>query len=175
MDEQDDTEFFDLDEFFVKLFSEQPTDPNTKKLLSYTDTDNNQDQATFTFEILLQLYIEAILNIDLLKEVMNKHNDFNSKMECLEYPQKWFNSIGYLVRLVEFDVDDMFVKPTDHYCKVILKDNPEDAPFFVIRQILKPYHCLLNGAYVPKPLHNIKAIMYDERNKKMYQIKFGQI
>jgi hypothetical protein len=176
----------------AKLFSNIPAPENSNKLLPHVDDSSdfnldNFDHNAFNFEILITIFMEGILHLSKLLDVLDGiHVDINSnnydddvdifKLEIshLEILQPWFNSIGYKLNAYEYDFDDF---SENYYCKILLKDNPEDTGYFIYRNINIPYHFVLNSNYLHKKnINQISAVFIkpatSNTKKKVFSISF---
>jgi hypothetical protein len=174
------------------IFSDTPKDPNHIVILPYSN-EMETDVITFNFELLLTIYMEAIVDAERLGAILQTHegilsNGSNKKInieainkQVLCLPQPWFNSFCYFVRIYEEPVDEYFVKPTDYYCRIVLKDNLNDHKLFNFSETNKPYHFLLNPRFVAKDnkMESIEAIFYkpktDSCPETLYTISFSPI
>lgn len=174
------------------LFSQLPKDPLSICLLPYTDNPPS-DELAFNFEILLTIYMEGIIDVYRLVEMLGSNtvierdtneNIYNRKInisdincDVLEILKPWFLSFGYILNITEYDdykgvLDDFNLK--NYYCKVILRDKPEDYGVFYHKKINRPYHFLMNGSYDNeniKDIKQLKALCFLPKNKKIENSK----
>lgn len=161
------------------IFNEPPGEPKSIVILPYTD-ETISDIASFNFEILISMYMEAVCDTQRLVTILQTKqgipaegdtpliNVTNIKKEHLEIPIPWFKSFGYNIRVMEFKMDDVFVDPKDQYCTVLLKTNPSDVGFFFYNKIIKPFHFLKNANYTEtNKMENIKAVFKKPRDKNI--------
>jgi hypothetical protein len=190
LDTIENLENLTIEEIFSTVFFTPPTSYCTKQILPFSN-DNESDTASFNFEILISLFMESMMNLETLLTVLcnNEPSEqdpdkvldvYGIKEEYLEVPQPWFNSFGFYLKIHCDEVNtETFTKPTDHYCKVLLRDNPSDTGYFYLRKINKPFTFVLNADYVKTPnIDNIKAIFYkpkkDQNDKElMFTISFS--
>jgi hypothetical protein len=182
-----------VEEIFDVVFSETPTDINSRQILPYS-SQYVEDAAAFNFEILITLFMESMIDLKKLLNILcgntgqeeeeeeEKINVYEIKQEYLEIPQPWFNSFGFYLNVQGVEViTNEFIKPTDHYCKILLRDAPSDNGWFHLKKISKPYTFLLNAQYEnQEKMENIKAIFFkpkkDQNDKEyMFTISFTPI
>lgn len=177
----------------AKLFSNPPGPDNSNKLLPHLDSNditNDFDHVSFTFEILITIFMEGVLHLSKLLDVLDGiHVDLNEsnydndvdifKLEIghLELLQPWFRSIGYEINAYEYEIEDF---GENYYCKIILKDNPEDTGYFIYRNINIPYHFVLNPKFMKsKRMNQVSAIFIKpatrDSSKKVFSISFYPI
>jgi hypothetical protein len=180
------------DDLVRELFSHPPKPPRSLGILPYS-ADAEDDIASFNFELLITVYMEAIMDIQRLitilatKKTIEPSNEekkidvFAITPELLEIPKVWFNSFGFSYVVTE---QECVLKVTDYvpdyYCKIILRDNPHDTEYFNFKRINKPYTFLLHTDYIPtNKLEEIKAVFSkpkipkDKNSKEMlYTIYF---
>lgn len=171
--------------------------------VSDIDINKKNDIYLFIFEMLIEFYIEGIMHYkDLIKilsakishnfndvsfeEIESKFidgiyddyiiNDINA--DILQINRDWLNSIGYHLSIKEYSEEftDYNNEINDYYCKIILKNNPEDAGYFYIRKIDMPYHIIINGNYDNNKINKISDIKCKlSVNNKIYLISFDEI
>ena len=156
------------------------------------DSNNKNDVLLFIFEMLLEFYLEGIMHY---KDIFNliqakithnyeninqeeiesrfingEYDEFNIddiNLDILEINKEYLASIGYFLRIYEYnEKDDEDFTPDNYYCKIILKNNPADYGYFYLRNINLPYHIVLNGNF-------IKAIL--KVNDKTFVISFEEL
>lgn len=167
------------------------------------DFNKKNDIYLFVFEMLLEFYLEGIMHYKDLANILNAKithnyeninfdeieskfidsiyddyivNDINS--EILKINQEWLNSIGYFLHVNEYNDEyfDQNDQQNEYYCKIILKNNPDDYGYFYIRKIEIPYHIIINGNYDNNKIQKISDIKCKlSVNKKVYLISFEEI
>jgi hypothetical protein len=182
------------DKLFEIVFSELPLDPLSIGILPYIEDDNvslnDHDAMTFVFELLINIYMQAMMDIHRLSYMLanNQVVDYNSvnrekldvylvNSEILEIPKKWFMSFGYNIKIREFDSEE---DVPNYYCKILLKDNPEDLGYFYAKQLNCDFQFVLNSQYkTANRLEEINALFIKpkqkgniEDTKKYYLISF---
>ena len=123
--------------------------------------------------------------------IKNKiYDDINYKnidMAFLSIPEKWIKSIGFILRIDEELYNDYLENMRDeefkkiyhmnnNYCKVILKLNPADKPYFEYKNISSDYYCFVNSNFNKdqiKNINNMFALLVI--NNKIYKISFLDI
>lgn len=167
----------DPDKLFLEIFTNYPKDPCTQKIISQ---DVGLEE---TFEILLDLYGEALVNTNILLYFLNKLDDpyqdfkidyYNIKESDLYIPEVWFKSFGYSMLITEVDED--LISELNPYCSIMFKDNPLDVGFFYMKKLTGAYHFVKKQNYKNKDkLVKIKAILTiptKNYNTKTYSISF---
>ena len=147
------------DELTNIIFSSYPKDPNSIEFIAYHD-NMDTDKVSFIFEILINIYMKAILNSKNLFSILSKHfgndeeSDTTDKINVysiekinLDLPEPWFKSFGYFVLVNEYDPDDFNDNYKHNYCKILLRDNPLDKSIYIFRNIKEPFHFILNSKY----------------------------
>jgi hypothetical protein len=183
--ENQNIEEFTPEKMAEVLFSQHPKDPLSICLLPFTDKLPS-DEIAFNFEILMTIYMEGVIdvyrlvemlsnntiidrNTDIYKQKINIH-DIN--IDVLELLKPWFLSFGYILNVTEYEnykgmIDDFNLK--NYYCKIVLRDNPDDYGFFYHhKKINKPYHFLMNGGYDNEfvtDIKQLKALCFLPKNK----------
>ena len=128
-----------------------------------------------------------ILN-ELIKN--NVYDDIDYKKinnNFLMLPEEWFKSIGFYINIYEDEYDYYLDLQKDkeiyknsiffnHYCKILLRANPQDESLFVFKNIEKPYHFFINGEFINNKINKIDDIhSILIMNKKIYRISFSEI
>jgi hypothetical protein len=129
---------------------------------------------------------ELIMN-DLYDDI--NFNDINS--QALLMSEDWIKSIGFMVNIVEEDYDWYLQCIADnndyymgnYYCKILLKCNPKDEPYFLYKNIDKPFHFIGNGNFQKEKVKNINDIYAiiiknnknNNKENKIYKISFKDI
>jgi hypothetical protein len=167
----------DPDKLFLEIFTNYPKDPCTYQIVS-------QDiKLEERFEILLDLYGEALMNKNILLYFLNKIDDpyqdlkidyHNITETDLLIPELWFKSFGYCILITELHED--MIHEINPYCSIMFKDNPLDSGFFYMKKISNNYHFVKKQNYKNKDnLKKIKAILTlptKKFNTKTYSISF---
>lgn len=174
-----------------RLFSEMPSAPNTKCILPqsdlYVNLNEDNDETSFNFELLLTIYMEGFMNImemmkptdsDSSKKDYEMENDIykNVTIDDLKFPDPWFRSFGYTIVVQEYQYIpkqlDM-IKPLS-YCRILLSFDPNDRIHFIMNNISTKYHFILNNTYVKTNiLSKIFTLLIKE--DKFYKISFNKI
>ena len=141
------------------LFSNDPLPPNTIQLSS-DDNDGEEEDACYVFQLLSNILMESIGY--LTNDFTNLNlNDFNSSF--INNLNPYFKSMGFTINVKEYDKNDETYK--DYYSRVILK-NSDYETFFIMKNINKPFHFLLNGNgshfndNKSRPLHELALTFY---------------
>lgn len=167
------------EELMKTIFSDLPKSPNSLCILPYSEEIEN-DVASFNFEILITIFMEAIMDIERLATMLatkqkipisfdEKHIDvYKITADILEVPKQWFNSFGYSYIVTEEECKTKIIDYIDdYYCKIILRDNPHDTEYFNMKRIDKPYFFLLGSKYTKtNKLENIKAVFLKPKKPK---------
>lgn len=182
------------EELARQLFNEEPGEPCSKGILPFSES-YDPDGASFSFEILITIYLEGFMNImaiqksmseqELGSEYKNKKDydkDFdiykNISLDDLKFPEPWFNSFGYRVLVEEYDRKNrgkynQTVKPLS-YCRIMLLFDPKDRLHFLLKKIENKYHFILNANYKPtNDLTKIYAVL--SKGDKFYKISFKNL
>lgn len=167
----------DPDKLFLEIFTNYPKDYCTQKIIS-RDIELEE-----TFEILLDLYGEALANVNILLYFLDKlddpHGDFkidycDVKDSDLLIPEVWFKSFGYSITITE--INEEIIDQINPYCSIMFKDNPLDTGFFYMRNMDNKYHFVKKKNYQTKnDIKNIKALLTiptKNYNTKTYSIGF---
>ena len=144
-------------EFAEILFSSLPKEPCSIQILSENVED--PDYESYSFEILLNIFMEACINYDKLFKILRKQlNNPSICTENLIIAQPWFKSFGYSFSVNEYEEYD-YLHDNTQYCRILF-DNNDGKYCFV-----------LNTNYVPSKLNDIKAIF--NHSNKIYVVKFA--
>lgn len=165
-----------------QLFSTQPGTPCSKQILAYSKNQDN-DSVSFLFEILLTIYLEGFMYmLDIARKNAPPNTSDtviynNMTPEELRLPDPWFQTIGFSIKIEEFNNNSThyknLVKPKS-YCRILLAFDSVDKPYFFLKNIDKPYTFLLCNTYTAtNKLDKIYAIL--NRNDKSYKIYFEAI
>lgn len=122
-------------EIALVLFSEEPEKPYTYQIIS----DDEGDDAPYIFEILVTVLMEAF---EVLLGSLKNTNFSDFTVDHVLNLNPWFNSIGFEVKIKEYSQDKC---PTNHYCKVVVRNNESEHIFSQknIDETLN-YHFLIN-------------------------------
>jgi len=174
------------EELAKQLFQQTPGKKCSICILPGTNGDNDNDVASFNFEILLTIYLEGFMNI----LQVSKHNYMGSKTnddeiendiyknmteDDFKFPEPWFNSFGYSIRITEYGKESWtefnnVIKPFS-YCRILLSFTPGDKIHFKLKGLTSKYHFILNGSYkITSKLENIYAVL--SKDDKFYKISF---
>lgn len=183
-------------ELAYKLFSEPPKDSKSCEINIelIDDTATSSDSFKILFEILITIYCEGMMHFSKLLDVLNhqdvelNNNNYDDidpndiDLEKLSFLKSWFSSIGYHVFIDEDTEDEYNDYKANHYCKIILLNNPEDTGFFIYRNLDLPYHMMLNSTnqlddnYKLEDLYAIiKKPKSNGETAKIYSIRFYKI
>jgi len=170
--------------------------------------DLSDGERVFIFEMLLNFYTEGLNHYMKLKVILEQRKNkepIDSVMfkeliinnmydtidvnyinkETLLIAEEWIKSIGFGINIVEEDYEWYLkmVKEEDYimsnpYCKILLKENAHDEPYFNYMNITKPYHFVINGDYknTAKNIKDIYALLILNINTpKVYRISFMEL
>jgi len=182
----------DFTTLLKEIYSKKPKNFGENKVILLpekdTDLDNtsNYDYIVFTFQMLLEFYLEGFCHYNKLCIIKNnydidtekikefiKNNIYDNliykdiNMDLLYIPEDWIKSIGFVTHIIEEDyefykenINDSSLKKDyelgNHYCKIILDSNPKDNLYFSYMKINKPYHCLLNADFNKNKINNFE-------------------
>ncbi len=159
------------------LFSQQPKNPNEIKLLpelyDTQDTLTDKDVVIYQFQILLNIYLEGILNI-----LSTKSNDYaetynNISMNDLLFVNPWFFSFGYMVNISEHE---KYEDATQIYCRVLLSFVSNDSEYFRIKNITNTFHFIRQACFDVEKVNNVNDIYAVlNKNGKMLKIHFTKL
>ncbi len=200
-----------LSTFIAELYSKYPKDIGVNKIIPIPENQEDLYDGflIFIFEMLSEIYYEGLCHYNKLLSIINKNtidNDIiksliinnvydefnfnNINYDILKLSENWIKSIGYFLNIYEEDYDYYLenIKENDydlknHYCKIILKANAKDEPYFSYANITKPYHILINSNFDNskiKKIDDIFAIFIkndkkDNKLNKVYKISFTEI
>lgn len=173
-----------------KLYNKKPQQPGSLRMLPCYD-DMYDDEVSLLFEMLITIYMEGIIDGHKLYQILTTKEDPQANIglqsinvyeiinEQLLLCAPWFSSLGYILFVNEYRADE-YVFDGGEYCKIILKDNPQDKNYFTSNNIDKSYHFILYRNYnVTDNIEDIKAIFHRPKNpndlndyNKIYTIKF---
>jgi hypothetical protein len=149
--------------------------------------------------ILEKSYQKEPIDNEMFKELIfnNMYDDIDFDLineQSLLLSESWMKSIGFLVNVVEEDYDWYLKCISDddinnnyhmgnHYCKVLLKSNPKDEPYFLYKNIDLPYHFIGNANFKTskiKSINDVYAILIknnknNTKENKVYKISFREI
>ncbi|CAH6421743.1 Hypothetical protein KVN_LOCUS429 [uncultured virus] len=159
----EEMEDFSPEKVAQSVFNFQPTNPCAYQIIT---TQDGQD-ITYVFEILITILMEGL---DILTNGLNNANLSNFNEEHISIMDPWFNSLGFNIFVTKFDEKDKELFK-DYYCKIVIRTSYEET-FFVMKQINKNYHFILNGNFQQnkKNLKELKCIFFI--NKNVYLINF---
>lgn len=151
------------------IFNQQPTPPNSRQLIIYQEKEVD---LIYLFEILITILMEGFeiftngfQSIDLRKFTIEHILSLNP----------WFHSIGFSISSNEYDKNDKNLYK-DYYCKIIIRTQLYNS-FFIMKNINKKYHFLINGPYLEinkkkKKLKELYAIFLNDVLNKVFIIYF---
>lgn len=166
-----------------KLLTSDEIENLSSSIMSFNidNHDDSQDPISFTFEIMITIFVEMLCSLALIvsedNENVRKMLIFSDFFETIK--EKLLKaSVTIHIDVIEkewLENDDGYFKGLldKRYCKVILRDNPEESHLFdkydVDEQSM--YHMLLNPKYKKKKnLKDIVALLSIKNN--VYQISF---
>jgi len=145
------------------IFSKPPQKPFSIGLLPQS-LDEDHESISGIFEVLVDIYTNAVIDGKRLYEILmtnksikktteDKIDVYNILKEHLEIPEKWFRSFGYTIEVSEYTTEEFDQlhsrKLIPHlYYKLLLRDNPNDSNYFVMKNINRPYHYVKNIDYI---------------------------
>jgi hypothetical protein len=178
---QEQPDEFSPEKMAELIFSDLPADPVSIGLLPFNESDDidlETDAIAFNFEILLNMYMEGIIDVERLaqmlvtKEVVEMDPErYNKKIkidevttDILELIKPWFVSFGYTIIVSELEIEPNTdpIKEygiENYYCKILLRDNPEDYGVFYFKQLKTPYHFTLNAKFDSTQIKSMKDMM----------------
>lgn len=151
------------------LFTNEPKEPCSCSIV--TEEEASSD-LTWWFEILVIILLEG-LNIFADLSAINVDD---ITVEHIENLNPWFKSIGFKLKVDSYDINDLYDKQFygKYYCKVILRDKLHET-FFIIKNIDKNYHFILNGTNLDenraKKIFNELYLIF-QNNKLTFKISF---
>lgn len=198
------------------LYMKDPTEHNKIVLFPFMPSETNtpmenHEICSYIFEMLINLYLEGVMHtIKLFKmryteisesEMEKFLEDIeNEKYEVLDYKNmsanhleffnKWFTKLGFVIRVEQYNIKEYKELHNDHFCKIILKNDPEYTGFFIYKNINKPFHFLVNPLFNKKEkLEDIWAIFirpycetydseqksFDSEQEQVFRISFKKI
>jgi len=153
MNLDNDNEFYTPEQLAWKLLMDDIDTSKVAQLLTFREgfgTDDNP--ITFTYEILITIFMEMIFDLVLINHHANSDNifvpdfdkfDINLFLPLLE---ENFKKINIILNISTYDVqDDMQYILDNRYCRVILRHI--DKQYFIEHEIEEElnYHMILNG------------------------------
>lgn len=182
-DEMDLSNFHTPQTLAWKLLMEDNISDLSSTILSFNmdGYDEENDPISFTFEILLTIFVEMISS---LLTLMSEDNENVRKQlvisDFFDTIKSKFTkaSISIFIHEIEkewLETDDGYFKNIldKRYCKVIMRDNPEESQLFNAYNVDNDmlYHMLLNAKY--KQQSNLKDVCANiSSGKNIYQISF---
>lgn len=166
-----------------KLLMSDEIDNLSSTILSFNvdGSDEAQDPTSFTFEIMITIFVEMLCTLAMLmsedNEDVRKQLIMSDFFETIK--EKLLKaSVTMHINVIEkewLEHDSGYFKGMidKRYCKVILRDNPEEEPLFHRYSVPNEtmYHMLLNPKYKKqKNLKDIQALFSVKEN--IYQISF---
>lgn len=151
------------------------------------ENDNDGDPATFTFEILLTIYLEMIVGFYRTLHLGQKEekgetittDDFaldldNINEEVLLNPfRDSLLKVNYFLKVREISTSEK----GNYYCKILLRDNPDDKPVFKMNRSIdkdKKYTFILNSSYKRnKNLEDVYSVVTIKG--KTYRVSFDRM
>lgn len=149
-----------------QIFTKEPADP-----CSITIIGDQVNDITYIFEILLTIFMEGF---DILTGGLNQADLSHFTKEHIEGLNPWFNSLGFQIRGAEFEEKSEKELYKDYYCKIMIKTKLHET-FFIMKNVKKNYHFLLNGPYLEKnktsqQLKNLKGVFI--HGDKAFSVSF---
>lgn len=160
-------------------------------LQTFTDTyDEADDPTTFTFEVLITIFMELIFGILKLNHYAEHNNenfefDFtNSNLEdILPMLKHKFNELCYVLSVETIDETNENIAYVNsviisRYCKIILRHSKLDEYYFSVHSDEiddeKDYHMILNGRF--KKTNKLNEVYSTcSINNKTYKISFDKV
>ena len=119
-----------------KLFSSPPQPACSCQLIS------DDHDALTVFEILSIILMEGL---DMKTDIPKINSEIFSEVNILNL-NPWLNSICFKINVNKFNFFDK-EKYNKYYCKIMINDKLTE-PFFIMKNLHKNYHFLLNGNYL---------------------------
>jgi hypothetical protein len=155
------------------LFSKNPSEPCSHMILAYADGSD----ILYYFEILITILLEGL---DICANGLNTVDLSNFNEDFILALDPWFNSIGFKLKVDTYDYNNKNDNNnyTDYYCKAKVR-TPLHETFFIMKNIDKNYHFLLNGLTIEQNkqktnINEVSCIFINDDNK-VYKIWFDFI
>ena len=137
-----------------KLLMDDDDKPLSSQI-SGISPEPEDDETSYTFEMLLSILIEMMYHLMIIDTESNNVSeiiitDFSDKITIyLPIIKSKFENIGYIANIMIFNNDDSYVKNifNDRYCRIILKQNPDELYYFIHKNIEEDYEYILNPKY----------------------------
>ena len=162
------------------LFTQDPKPPCSHQILTYDEkTDNKKyGDLTYIFEILITILMEGL---DIFSGGLDKTDLNNFTEKHITNLNPWFNSIGFNINVETFtkDVKDICKDQYDnYYCKIMVRTKLFET-FFLMKNVSKNYHFLLNGKCIEEnknkqKINEISAV-FCNIDDTIYKISFNFI
>lgn len=159
----------------------------TSAIVGFTqDNDYMNDPTSFTFEMLLTIFTEMIVQmatilqqdsvIDTNQDIDEKYYQFNDFFNVIQNILKGSNILCNILQYDRNENDYLRKIINDRYCRIIFKYNTDDKHYFETIEDDVQYHFLLNQSTMNKKndqLKNIYAIIITDT--QIYKISFDRI
>lgn len=160
-------------------------------LQSFTDTyDEADDPTTFSFEVLLTIFMELIFGMLKLNHYAENQDDqFNPNFsnhnleDIIPLLKHKFNELCYILSIEIIDEtqeNNSYVNMVNknRYCKILLRHNQADSGYFIVNEHIidpdKDYHMVLNSRYeLTDKLNDVYATC--SLNDKTYKFSFDKV
>lgn len=124
-----------------QIFCAEPVDPCTITILG-----DQMHDLTYIFEILITIFMEGF---EILTGGLNQTDMSNFSVDHIVGLDPWFNSLGFKIYSQVFNEKEDKDLYKDYYCKIMIKTKLNET-FFIMKNVQKNYHFLLNGPYLEK-------------------------
>ena len=141
------------------------------------------DQDSYSFEILITIFMEMIFNsailmgssedgnVESFEPDLSKFN-INDFLPLIKDKLKKINVLANIIEYTSKECDKHILNK--RYCRIILKHDKTTKHFFISNDITENYHMILNKDFTKKKsLKDIYAIV--SLNNHIYQIYFDKI
>lgn len=191
MEECHDSKVYTPESIAWELLVGEVDEEKKGSLLNYSMDDGIEDPITFTYEILITVFMELLFNIAKLNSYNNNDDDtefipdydkFDMNSFCAVIGDK-LNLLGYSLLVQDDEIAD-FADDKEHlkeiidgrYCRVVLRYHDNDTHFEdnnVSDDIF--YHMKLNGLSDVKyeKLKDVYSVVF--LNGKIYRISFEKL
>lgn len=129
------------------LFTNEPKDPCSHQIVA--DPQDQTADLPYIFEILVTIFMEGF---DILVGGLEHVDIDNLTQDHIKALNPWFQSIGFNIYVDIFDQsknDDDNLKHMyeEYYCKIMIRTKLYEN-FFIMKNVYKNYHFLLNGPFL---------------------------
>lgn len=178
------TDFCDYELLTEIIFSEYPNEQNKYDITHYASDSTEEDK----FEILLNLYMNAILKSDILCQILTTKQSIEINqsrvpidlsqinLESLNLPNIWFLNMGYTLIINQIEKGMIEYDSSNYYCRVLLKCDDTNIQYFNKNNIQTPYFFILNAKFtIGYLLNKIKAIFIRPTDNQYFSISFSPL